>query len=901
MAKNLTRKGLALGSTVALIAAGVVGFAAPAQASTLTVIPSSGTSTTFISGETFSVKVLGQFASTDALRWEIADIDTANETVTATVTGGEETTGTTTVTVTPDVVATTAGGNDLKVAVAAGQTASVTVRAYVESGDAAGFNAALDTTYSAPITLNFVQAKDVTPALAISNVTEADTTVTAKFSLPVNNEQLTAGDFAVSFSTGTDTALAGGVFDADVDNNTGGSGTITNAIDSSEVVIVPAAWSATDGFVATTGTLTALVKDTAVKAQLVYNDGGVLDTDGVFPLAHVDNVNVGTAQTALVVARKAATITAASVVSTSANASNASLLNSTFQVKATVKDGATTPAPVAGSTVTATITTNATLSSTAGSVVSLAVNGTTYTANSALPGTGNVAKVSLTTDANGEVVVTLATSGYTAAQTVTVAFATENLTAATVTSTQAAATYTATFDNFAVTTDGNPVVVPVVVYDQFGGRPANDYDVRAVFDAANTNYAAQATTASTSATSTNVALVNGAATLVITDNGSGVGVNSYDVSIEKRAAGGGYAGALTGVTASNLDVHIKTSASLIAGTVTSTGTQNATTKVYEIAGPVALSLVDYATYDATTVLGAAPTTFTGALTAQAVAGTVSTTATATLAAAAIPGASVTIAGSGLLFGSNGKYQADSITVKTGTNGGYSVDVYSHNAGKQTLTITSGAATATTTIVFANAAANTGAALTIDAPDYAAPGSTVIAKANLVDKYGNPVAVTDNADATAPDFSLTYSGPGLAVTASAAALDADGMAQIAYFLGTNDSGTITITARYDKNGDEDYTDADDLVITKTIIIGETPAPALEGKVNVGSFNGKLVVYALGLDGARVTWKVGGNWGQQFAVGDTLNRFDRPTPRSGVTVSVDIWVDGVKRLTKSVVTR
>jgi len=80
-----------------------------------------------------------------------------------------------------------------------------------------------------------------------------------------------------------------------------------------------------------------------------------------------------------------------------------------------------------------------------------------------------------------------------------------------------------------------------------------------------------------------------------------------------------------------------------------------------------------------------------------------------------------------------------------------------------------------------------------------------------------------------------------------------------------------------------------------------APAATGKVNVGSFNGKLVVYALGLDGARITWKVGGNWGQQFATGDSLNRFDRPTPLTGVTVSVDIWVDGVKQLTKSVVTR
>jgi hypothetical protein len=75
----------------------------------------------------------------------------------------------------------------------------------------------------------------------------------------------------------------------------------------------------------------------------------------------------------------------------------------------------------------------------------------------------------------------------------------------------------------------------------------------------------------------------------------------------------------------------------------------------------------------------------------------------------------------------------------------------------------------------------------------------------------------------------------------------------------------------------------------------------GKVNVGSFNGKLVVYALGLDRARITWKVSGIWGQDFAAGNTLNRFDRLTPLKGVTVKVDIFVDGVKRMTKNVLTR
>lgn len=97
----------------------------------------------------------------------------------------------------------------------------------------------------------------------------------------------------------------------------------------------------------------------------------------------------------------------------------------------------------------------------------------------------------------------------------------------------------------------------------------------------------------------------------------------------------------------------------------------------------------------------------------------------------------------------------------------------------------------------------------------------------------------------------------------------------------------------------------LVLTSQIQVTDCEIPVvdtgLRGKVNVGSFNGKLVVYALNLDGSRITWKVGGIWGQDFADGNVLNRFDRLTPRKGVTVKVDIYVDGVKRLTKSVLTR
>ena len=89
MTKNMTRKGLALGSSFALVASAVVGFAAPAQASSLDCDPKLRYLYYDHFGRGFSVKVLGQFAATDDLQWEIAGIDTANETVTATVSGGQ--------------------------------------------------------------------------------------------------------------------------------------------------------------------------------------------------------------------------------------------------------------------------------------------------------------------------------------------------------------------------------------------------------------------------------------------------------------------------------------------------------------------------------------------------------------------------------------------------------------------------------------------------------------------------------------------------------------------------------------------------------------------------------------------------------------------------------------------
>jgi adhesin/invasin len=748
-------------------------------------------------------------------------------------------------------------------------------------------------------TVTFVHVSDIASSLTIDAATEGDETVSGSFNFTnIDGRQLTLTEVGVYISDGQGNELA----------NDGNADAVTEALlldGSSDVT-----YDTTDKrfeFVTdalntqTTGLEVALVKDTAVKAQPTYKTGGSPAKADVR----------GSAVTLLVAARKAATIVADTVLSTTAaldgNADGTAnvALNSSYQVEAVVEDA--DGEPVSGVAVTAKVTVaGATLA--ASPEVSVTVGSTKYTSAASLPGATGVARVALTTDAAGKVRLSLSNAGFTNGQDVVVEFKVENLTD-TITANNATLTYTANVNGAisgTTTTDGTAANIRLSVRDQFGGKPANSkYRVSVDF------VSSTQTTAATDATETFANVVDGEATLSITDNGTGTGTNIYDIDLDTIGNNGA-------VSASNeefndFDIFIVAAGTAV-GTVTLTDTgnnvvtQNATTKVYTDAlvagnnGSGELLLSDIFAYDPVADLGriAAPTVSSAA--GAEIAGNVKTLATATAAAAAVPNALVTISAPGLLLNYTGDdskeyYAVGSITVPAANDGTFVVTAWSNKSGKHTVTVTSNGVSATLVLdKFDAPATTTGTSLVITAPAAVPAGSTVIATALLTDKYGNPVATTANADGGG-DFSMTYSGPGLAVTASADATDADGGAKVAYFLGSNDTGTITITAKYDKNGDEDYADTGDLTVTKTIYIGSAPVAA---KVNVGSFNGKLVVYANGHNGKRISWKVGGRWGSAVADSNT-DRFSRPTPRKGVTVSVQIYVDGVLTLTKSVVTK
>ena len=83
------------------------------------------------------------------------------------------------------------------------------------------------------------------------------------------------------------------------------------------------------------------------------------------------------------------------------------------------------------------------------------------------------------------------------------------------------------------------------------------------------------------------------------------------------------------------------------------------------------------------------------------------------------------------------------------------------------------------------------------------------------------------------------------------------------------------------------------------------PAVEpvvatGKVNAGSFLGYVAVYAKGHKGSTLSWKIAGKW-FKTTITDEYKVYQRKTVAVGMDVNVDVYIDGVKQLSKVVATR
>jgi hypothetical protein len=213
-------------------------------------------------------------------------------------------------------------------------------------------------------------------------------------------------------------------------------------------------------------------------------------------------------------------------------------------------------------------------------------------------------------------------------------------------------------------------------------------------------------------------------------------------------------------------------------------------------------------------------------------------------------------------------------------------------GTYTVTFTSGTATTTSQVVFDAAEGTAGATMTFDETSIAA-GTTTTITGTLKDVNGNPVMTSGSSN-----VSVAWTGKGLPF-GNSTAMETDAAGQLTFYVLvlSGEVGDAAISATYKPAGLA--VDTDNITVVTAVSVGK--AAASSTIVNVGTFNGKLVVYALNASGMEVSYKIAGKWVTQIPTANALQRYDRVVGATGVTIKVDIYVDKVLKVSKSVVTK
>ena len=256
---------------------------------------------------------------------------------------------------------------------------------------------------------------------------------------------------------------------------------------------------------------------------------------------------------------------------------------------------------------------------------------------------------------------------------------------------------------------------------------------------------------------------------------------------------------------------------------------------------------------------------------------------------ALGGAVVTMSGpSNILFSTGQVDSRGSITFLADEgNGEFDVKLYSTSAQEDTeITVTALGVSKTVDVTFTGQTAGEGTVLSITAPDNVSPATTFQVTATLQDELGNGVST-----GTDGSIKITRTGSGITFGTLPTNTDANGEASFSVLLGANDTADITVTVSYDQNGDGDYKDKKDLTTTKTITVGDAP---VDQKVNAGSFKGYVAVYARGYEGQRLSAKIGNDWVIVDPIvnneSDDLHRTTDFTG-AGVDIAVRIYIDRV----------
>jgi hypothetical protein len=256
---------------------------------------------------------------------------------------------------------------------------------------------------------------------------------------------------------------------------------------------------------------------------------------------------------------------------------------------------------------------------------------------------------------------------------------------------------------------------------------------------------------------------------------------------------------------------------------------------------------------------------------------------------ALKGATATISGAGLLFVSGYENVDDqvwavgSITVNTNASGDYSVKVYSNKSGKQTVTVTSGAVSATATPEWSAAGATTASAITITAPTSTAPGTTAAIVVKLTDAKGNAVK-TDGS--TAISFTVRVSGAGTPGTINEYT-NADGETRFNVVVGSGETGSFKVTVTYD--ADKDGVSSAPITKEAVVTIAAAAAPvAVEPTSKIGTANSRVYVNVKDGKGSVVSVKIGNKWFTRSALNNDYTLSFKAA--KGKKVSVKVYVDG-----------
>ena len=499
------------------------------------------------------------------------------------------------------------------------------------------------------------------------------------------------------------------------------------------------------------------------------------------------------------------------------------------------------------------------------------------------------------TSATGTIAITLAQTAADASDVVTVSVVVQGLaTTALMAFTYAASDYnlydsagelSATTEWNTTSAVGGTVTRSYKVADQFGAAPANGAVVVTA-----TSVGSRVTTAAT--WSYQVPVVDGVATLAIVDNGAGTGSEAVTLKTFPVLAGGGLGAEHDSNTFTI--TYAATAVDVTPSTVTAVVNHDGIDDALTNDQPVALEPDALVNHDARASNGvAAPAYDTNNVDTTSPANGVDTglTLSGTVSNATggvIPGALVTITGTGVgfKFVTTGTtldiYGRDSITVRTGAAGTYSVEVYGGTGGLKTLSVTAGAATASDTVTFA--AGGAVSAFTLTTPGASEPGKTVDVFINLTDAYGNPVqGATVTLSSTGPGYLLNTTGTTLAT----------GKYSTKLLVGSNDSGTAVISATVTIAG---------VATTKTssIAIGVGAVAASEQKVNVGSFKGYVALYAKGYAGKKMSAIVAGKWIVVASLASDFERVVRYTG-AGYDIVTTIYIDGVSVQSFNVTTK